>query len=197
MSDYATLQADIIEYLKDTQVDAAKARDFIRLAEAKLQRDLLVGGSVPHHMLARLETVTDANSLLTLPNDYAKTRNVTVGGDAARYVAPSFVPSQAPGRADAEVVLDYYQDLPPLTDIAPTNWLLKAGYDCYLWAVCLNYVAWGHEVEVLQMYNGYYQDALNTVRQVHEPQPRGYFGAAKAQKRQAMYTVIGLTMRFA
>ena len=196
MSDYATLQADVVGTVKDSQVDLAQARDFIRLAEYKLQRDLVAGASIPRHMLARLETTTDSASAITLPSDHHETRSVSVASYFARYSDPAQVESNAEGFADAKVVLDYYQRLPALTDINTANWLLDVGYDTYLWAACLQYVPWGQESEVLQLWSSFYSDALGTVKSTYAPQPRGSLRAGKGPKYNAHYTIIGNQMLF-
>ena len=196
MATYTELQTDVIDTIKDSQVDATRAQAFIKIAERKLERDLLSGGSAPRQMMARLDTTTDANSLITLPLDFHKVRAVKISGMGARYAAPSLVESQASGFASADVVLDYYQKIPALSGVITTNWLLEAGYDLYLWGACLQYVPWGHEEDVLGLWSTFYQDALRTVKDVHGPQPRGALRSSKDAQAGALYTLVGPSMLF-
>lgn len=194
---YIDLQNDMVEVIRDSQVDTTKTQDFIRRAEFKIQRDLIAGGNVPRQMLARLDTTTDSSSALTLPTDFHKAWSVKVNGIGARYASPSLVDSNASGYGDADVVLDYYQTLPVLSDMNTSNWLLEDGFDVYLWGSCLQYVPWGQEDDVMALWLQWYQDAMASLKATHGPEPRGAFFGSKAQQYGAQYTIIGETMRFA
>ena len=204
MSTYAQLQTDIVDTLKDSQVDAVKARDFIRRAEYKLQRDLLeqrYGGSVPHQMLVSLAAQTDNDSSYTLPSSFLTQREVYVSGTRARYVAPGtqwhLTAGSTLDTAEADFILHYYRKLEALSDVNTSNWLLDVGYDCYLWSACLQYVPWGHEVEVLPLWRDMYVDALTTIKNNLGAQPRGGFTASKAKAYGTNYTISDGRLWFA
>lgn len=200
MTTYTQLINDSLDIIKDTGVDTDKVKDFIRRAEFKLQRDILgeaYGAGVPRQMLARVTGTTETDSTYNLPSDYLQIRSVQVGSNQAKQAPPSLVGSQASGYAEADVVLDYYQAIPVLTDIAPTNWLVVDGYDAYLWATCLQYVPWGHEGEVFPLWNGWYMDALRSLKATHRARPRGGFNVRKNNRYGAYYAVIGETLVFA
>ena len=200
MTTYAQLITDALDVIKDSGVDDSKVKDFIRRAESKLERDVLsdvYGGGVPRQMLARATGTTETDSTYTLPTDYLKPRSVAVGGVKAKQAPPSLVASQASGYAEADVTLDYYQKLPVLSDIAQTNWLIVDGFDVYLWATCLQYVPWGHEDEVFRLWNGFYADALRSLKSAHSPRPRGGFKVSKNDVYGATYAVIGEQLLFA
>lgn len=199
MSTYADLQASFLDFVKDTALDSADAQKFIAIAEPKLERDLLdvsKGGGVPRQMLARIADTTDAANKITLPTDYLSARSVRIGTQRARYASPELVNPEDSGYASADVVLDYYQRIPVLSPTNVSNWLLDVGYDAYLWAACIQYAAWGQEMDTVRIWSGYYADALNTVKNAYKPQPRGNLYRHPSKFYQSFYTIIGADMVF-
>lgn len=198
--DYAQLQAEVVEMLKDTQVDLQKAQSFITRAEPKLERDLIdnrYGGAIPRQMQARIEGNSNTDSTYTLPSDYLRACSVRVNGTYMRYAAPEQVPSAADGYSEVGVTLDYYQKLVPLSATAPTNWLLTDAFDVYLWAACVQYPIWGQETETAALWADYYTDALKSLKNANQPQPRGGLRGHKDVRKGGRYSVQGSLMRFA
>lgn len=196
---YSDLQNALVDLLDDTEVDAARAREFIALAEPKLDRDILDsanGGGVPRQKLARITGQTDANSAYALPADFHRARTVVIGPSVARYALPELVPSAQPGYAQTAVNLDYYQLLPALSDTNTSNWMLDIGFDAYLYGAALQWISWGQDESNLGLWTTYYRDALRTVKSTHGPQPRGNRRRFSTRAYGALYTVIGDTMYF-
>lgn len=199
MSTYAELQASFLDFVKDTVLGTTDAKKFIALAEPKLERDLMdvsKGSGVPRQMLARITDTTDSANKITLPTDYLSARAVRIGTQRARYASPELVNPEDSGFASSDVVLDYYQRIPVLSDANTSNWLLDVGYDAYLWAACIQYAAWGQEMDVVAIWAGYYSDALNTVKIANKPQPRGNFYRHTSKFYSSFYTIIGPDMVF-
>lgn len=196
---YSDLQSDLVDLLDDPEIDAARARRFIALAEPKLDRDILDnanGGGVPRQKLARITGQTDSNSAYALPADYHRERTVVIGPSVARYALPELVPSAQPGYAQTSVNLDYYKLLPALSDTNTSNWMLDIGFDAYLYGAALQWISWGQDESNLGLWTTYYRDALRTVKSTHGPQPRGNRRRFNTRGYNALYTVIGDTMHF-
>jgi hypothetical protein len=145
---YAELQTAIGNWLDHT-LFTARIPEFISLFEATANRRLRVR---EQEISANL---TPSSGAAALPADYLSWRRVTWTGPTRaelEYVHPSYLqaaypsaPSDVPriftieGSAlkvrpvsDAALELDYFQKVPALSESVPTNWLLSAHPDLYL-----------------------------------------------------------------
>lgn len=150
LSTYAELQTAIDNWL-DHQLFSARSPDFIAMFEATANRRLRVRDQETQASLVP----SAVNGAIVLPTDYLSWRHVTWLGSVPReleYVTPGYIeaayPSTATGDARAFTIeglalkvrpisatalrFDYFQKIPSLSDAAPTNWLLTAHPDIYL-----------------------------------------------------------------
>jgi hypothetical protein len=151
ISTYTDLQSAVASWLARDDL-AANIADFIMLFEAAANRRLRVRAQEASVALS------PASGVAALPADYLAWRRVTwpgAGGIAAReleYVHPSYlraryptVPAGAPALFtieggslivrpvdDTPLDFDYFQKIPALAAANPTNWLLAAWPDLYL-----------------------------------------------------------------
>jgi hypothetical protein len=197
---YNDLTALVVDNIEDGDVDTAQAQIFIAQAEDTLQRDLLDrnrgGSAIPRQMLARLSDTTATDGTLTLPADYFQARSVAVDGTPSRYAAPERVAAGQSGFGEAPVVLDYYQQLPPLSASNPTNWLSDVAYTLYLWGACLQFVPWGDALSKRDYWGPLYESALSGVKKSNGPRARGGWMPLKGRPYGSFYTVIGDQMIF-
>jgi hypothetical protein len=145
---YAELQAAIGNWL-DHGLFAARIPEFIALFEAAANRRLRVREQ------EATATLTPSSGAVALPADYLAWRRVTWTGSPRvelQYVHPSYLqaaypssPTDVPRIFTIEgttlkirpldgtpLELDYFQKVPALSDAAPSNWLLAAHPDVYL-----------------------------------------------------------------
>lgn len=147
ISRYEDLVFAVGEYLdRDDLVDLMPR--FVGLAELRMNRDLRVNGQVTSTSL------TPSSGVITLPTDFGEARAMyqanhaplramseeevadfqasgTPAGFVVRGATAVLVPS-----SDTAVTLVYYKRIVALTAASPTNWLLTAAPDLYLWSVC-------------------------------------------------------------
>ena len=202
MTTYAQLQNDVLELIPDTLVQTpADAQKYIRLAEYKLERDLIDtanGGKVPHQIIARYTGVVGANAefdLSVLP-DWQRARAVKVSGNICKYSSPELINTGAEGYEDQALELDYYGRLPILSDTNTSNWLLDVAYDTYLWGSAIQWTGWGLEAERLALWTEFYRDGLRTVKETYAAQPRGSFQTQIGYKYKTYYTIVGRKILF-
>lgn len=149
---YTTLKQDVLAFLKDVESEQS-VPTFIRMAEAVMQRRLKV------RQMIGTDTLTVATEDVAVPTDYAGPRTFALDATPSyplEYLTPDalanlkashatsgrplyytiiganfrFLP--APGQSyDAE--LTYWQTIPALGDSNPTNWLLDAYPDAYIY----------------------------------------------------------------
>lgn len=158
LTTYSQLQAAVLNYLhrSDTQL-SARIPDFISLTEAKFNRKLRTRDQETHN-----SSFVVAAQYVSLPTDFKELRSIHISGDTGgtldfmdlqdmsnRYPysstgVPKFfciTGSQfrfAPRPAGSyTAVLDYYAAITPLSDAAPSNWLLAAHPDAYLYGALL------------------------------------------------------------
>lgn len=199
LEDYTALVSAVTSLLKDSGVSAAQTELFIRQAHDKLVRDLMdeqYGGEIPAPMIVHGTTTSNADSSITVPADYVTTRSIRVGNAVLRYASPDHVPKNAPGFGEAAVELVYYARPPLLSNSNPSNWILERSPDCYLYGAAVQYVPWGHEPAVLQLWNDFYTDAVRGTKKTYAARPRGGWGRRKATRHGGVYTVFGNTMIF-
>jgi hypothetical protein len=145
---YAELVAAVGNWL-DHNLFAARTPEFIALFEAAANRRLRVREQ------EATATLTPSSVAVALPADYLAWRRVTWTGAPRvelQYVHPSYLqaaypssPTDVPRIFTIEgstlkvrpldttpLELDYFQKIPALSDGTPTNWLLAAHPDLYL-----------------------------------------------------------------
>jgi hypothetical protein len=148
VTNYSQLQSAVGAWLGHG-LFTATIPDFVALFEAAANRRLRV------RQMEALATLTPVAGAASLPADYLAWRRVTVAGTPRReldYVAPSWLqaayPASATGapavftiegstltlRPVAVTTLEllYFQKIPALSDANPSNWLLTAHPDLYL-----------------------------------------------------------------
>lgn len=158
---YSELAATIQQWLARSDLGGS-AQDFITLGENYLN----YGGDPdtdPPLRCREMEAVTDLTptaGVYTLPTDYLEYRRVvekTSSRRELRYITPDraemLYPSRSGGLSESftiigsslypfpistnDVELTYYQQIPALTEAAPTNWLLTKSPSVYLRAALL------------------------------------------------------------
>jgi hypothetical protein len=156
ISTYSELQAAVAEWLiRDDLTD--RIPDFIMLAEKSMQRLLKTAEMEVETPLA---TVAN-NANVALPTGYSGLRNLRIYNNSIWYdvqilplepyldngvvgappVAASIVGNNLKFRpipnAIYPLALDYYGKFTPLSDAAPTNWILDDHPDAYLYGALL------------------------------------------------------------
>lgn len=155
---YSTLQSAIQSWLHRSDVGLTnRITDFITLAEAKFNRKLRTRNQETHNSSFSVSAQYES-----LPADFNEMRSIHISGDSGgtldfmslqdmsnRYPysstgVPKFfciTGSQirfAPRPAGTyTAVLDYFANITPLSDSAPTNWLLTSHPDAYLYGALL------------------------------------------------------------
>src|SRR5262245_66559747 len=145
---YSELRAAIENWLDHT-LFTTRVPEFIELFESTLNRRLRVRQQEATISLA------PSNGSATLPADFLSVRRLTWTGQSRvelEYVQPSWLQAAYPAApagvprvytiegstlrirpVDATALeLVYFQKVPPLSDAAPTNWLLTSHPDLYL-----------------------------------------------------------------
>jgi hypothetical protein len=179
---YTQLQADIAGWLNRSDVSAV-IPTWIRMAEQRMSRDprLRVQDAVIR------EDLTVSSHFTTLPTAFRRMVNIErADGHPLEYRSPQEmdrlraqqisgeiryysilgrelellpVPSAA---EDLEIV--YYSAVPELTSLAPTNWLLSAAYDIYLYASLAESAPYFKEDERIQTWEAMYNARCDAYR---------------------------------
>lgn len=156
--DYASLQAALAVYAIRTD-QSANWPTAIQMGEARLNRLLSVremvasvNGSVTGATAALPADFNGAKALRLSGDDPAKLEPVSVdemdalkaqpdvSGDPRVYAITGANLEVYPEPATATAYrLTYYQNLPSLSDAAPSNWLLAKHPDCYLYASLVSF----------------------------------------------------------
>lgn len=172
ISDYASLLVDAGDYSGRDDVAHLFPR-FLALAELKLNRVMRVAdmertvtvpltdgeGSLPADFLEpRQVLAADGRVLRALPLQELSRHAASGGGPIGYAIVGSAIQVRSNGAED--IRLTYYAKIPPLTAVAPSNWLIERAPDVYLYALVEEIAIWE-------------RDAAKA-------------GAAEALKRQAM-----------
>jgi hypothetical protein len=183
---YSGLQASVADWLTGRTDLVGVIPDFIRLAEAKFNREIRA-----QEMVIR-KTTTSAAEVVGLPADWLQTKNVELitsnGPKKLEYVtldhaddinyARTGLPTYAftivggaiqlvPAPTENQTVqLTYYQKIPALTDIAPTNWLLTKHPDLYLYGALLHAAPYLENDERVQLWGTAVQATIDTLNGV-------------------------------
>lgn len=182
---YSELKAALLDALTidNTSPYADDVDRFIDLAEQRFNAKL------QHRRQMTSTTLTmDANGEASLPPDYVAFARAT-GIEGARRVpliecSPEWMTDEYPttvggiGRhiaidggtvrvrpVTSSVDLHYYQEIPPLTNAAPTNWLLTGYPGLYLAAALYEAALWYDDPEGAARYTAQLNDQLD---QLHE-----------------------------
>lgn len=175
---FSGIQAHIVSTAMrtgDTEFTAA-VLNFITLFETRVNRSLRVGAMEKTAVLT-----PNASGAITLPADYLEFRSVqptTAGYGPMELVAPDFQVGRYDGsgvpqrfsiagstlqtypNANGAVRVVYFAKIPPLSDAAPTNWLLAAAPDLYLYGSLLEAAPYMEEDARAQVWKTYYDTAM-------------------------------------
>lgn len=161
IANYTELKAAIAQWVNKTNL-TTQIPDFIRIAEAKLNRRLRVSS-----METALAETTIAAGVVARPADMLAIKAIwSTGADqvSLKQTNLEFINSQptnvGPARwfawneaglsfypTGGAVAATYYAKIPALTDSAVTNWLLADSPDLYLWASIEQAHVYLHNVE--------------------------------------------------
>ncbi|WP_424630731.1 phage adaptor protein [Bradyrhizobium sp. SYSU BS000235] len=199
LANYADLQVAIAEWLgRETDVAIlARVPDFIRLCEAKLNRDLR-SNKMELRATATVNMESAEPEFITLPGDFQTMRRVRLssldqkprlefmnGRQADEFRTRS---GNAPGRPqfftifgdelelirtpDMTYTLEmvYRANIPALSNGNPSNWLLTTSPDIYLYGALLETAPYIKEDERLSTWAAGFKYALDSVNQLARDQ---------------------------
>lgn len=185
MSAYVQLKQDIADWLNRTDLQD-QIPVFIRLAEARLNRDLRV-----RQMIERAVAFTDSNdNFVTLPGDWLEARQIRVdvagklhpleyftleeiGANEKRLVSgrPRFFNLTGnrleifpPPPNNTEIEMVYYSRIPALSDEVESNWLLNLFPDVYLYGSLTHTAAYLKDDERIAVWGSLYASAIEEIR---------------------------------
>jgi hypothetical protein len=161
--------------------------DFVRLAEARLNRDLRLRG-MQHRATAEAES-----AFLALPDDFLEMRNLQLDTDPAtrlELMSPEQMDTLGAGSRRGRprwysvvgseiqlapapdgpytVEMIYWSRVPPLTLAEPVNWLLAEAPDVYLYAALIEAMAFIGNDERLPLWGAAYDRAALTLQSTHD-----------------------------
>lgn len=169
--DYDSLKNAVTKWTHRADL-VSLADDFIDLAEAKLSRDLLVS-----RQEIRATTVA-GTEYLSMPDDCVAIRGIRIDGRSLDYVTPAdMAHGGTPARytivgdeirldatSNGVVEIAYYGAIPPLSDAAPSNWLIAAFPDAYLYAVLAEAWKYASDDAQVQKYDALYRDVVGSIK---------------------------------
>lgn len=177
LANYAELLTEFEAYLERTDF-TPRFPTFLRLVESDVQKKL----DADPAMFARVN-ITATGRYTPLPADFGQMVSVDLGDnrmqsvtavDFAAYDVRAGIPSVfaiigndlalAPTSTTATIALTYKQNIPALTSVAPTNWLLTKAPEVYLYGTLLQACAFGWDDARLGLWTQAYGDALETLR---------------------------------
>jgi hypothetical protein len=174
LATYADLQAAMSDYLDDETLDV-RIPDFIRLFEVKAQRVLRTSDAKN-----TATAPTDVNGQVTLPDDFRAVVRLSAGGRPLDYLTAedaelrnSYANNRQTYAYSIEgrvltivpasittVTLVYYRGVPVLSDVSPSNWLLEAHPDAYLYGSLAEAEAFGFNDNRLATWRALASDSL-------------------------------------
>lgn len=150
LDSYSALQTSVLSWLArpNDPLVAPAVPDMIKLFEAEANRRLrtawqekgialppieLGGVALPVDYL-EMRNVTDAGGSPLLPMSGTQAYDWTVTGNPKYYIinGSNIWVNPAPDDAAYELWVNYLAAIPPLSDVAPSNWLLERAPDAYL-----------------------------------------------------------------
>lgn len=190
ISTYAELQAAISSWIPHASL-AARATDFIALADARINRVIV------KHRVGQVATTPLAASgeWVEVPADFAAGRLLTLDGAVQRvleYKTPERLIADHPSVSvglprwftihgleiqlrpipdgDYSLILYYYKKLTPLSGAAPTNWMLTNYPDVYLYASLLEAAPFLQDTTQTQIWAAGYDRAIAALLAADETQ---------------------------
>lgn len=177
ITNYSELQTAVTSW-SNSAIPSAIIPDLITLAEARFNRTLYLPQSETSATLTAAATIA-------LPNDFRQLRNLYVDADSKIQlvqVSPSALRSEFPANAtgrprvfaiiDDQIVLGpspdsghdveivYYATIPALTVGSPTNWLLTAAPDVYLFGALLQGQAYIRDDDAITLWKSALDEAM-------------------------------------
>lgn len=156
---------------------ATRAPDFIRLAEARLNRLL------DDPDMEVVSEATASGDYTALPADFGEMVSITTGegplsamtaADFAGLTVTAGIPRYytivdgsitfAPGNATAAIRMVYRRTIPALTASNTTNWLLDRAPDAYLYGALVQASAFLAEDDRLPLWKGAFDEAIGELR---------------------------------
>jgi hypothetical protein len=180
ITDFATLQSEAANEAQRRDL-ATIMPSLVQRAEAAIFRELALygvglavtgsatGGVVP------LPADVDAIDSLTIDVhgrahslDYIPTNDgmLMAGGGVPRWytVASGAIVLLPAPASDYAYTLRYAQQMAPLSDANPSNWILTKAPDVYLYRVCIQIGIHTHDDALIQRHTQFYQDAIQALR---------------------------------
>ena len=186
---------------------AARAPDFIALAEARHNRELRV------RQMVKRATASLENGFITLPGDWLEAKNIQINLNGRprklEYVTleraddirasrmfdstgPMFfnvtgeqlevVPTVS---GAAEIEMTYYRVIPALGPEQADNWLLRTWPDLYLYGALVHSAPYLRDDERIATWAGLYERALEEIKESDE---RAVFGGSTLKTRTRLRT---------
>ena len=157
ISNYSDLRSEIVNWLFDRSDIQSKTPQFIELAENVFNHGNTNFSPLRVREMEAGAELTVTDSKADLPADYLGWRSVSVGKNPIyelEYVSPAWANRNYPWRGaglpryftiagdkievifptSSTLYLEYYQQIPALSDANPTNWLLHKYPNAYLFA---------------------------------------------------------------
>lgn len=178
LDSYSGLVSAIGDWL-DRDDLASRAPDFIRLTEVRLNRLLDDPDmEVVNTAVAVGETTAlpaDFGSLVSISDNMGRPLQAmgsiefagidrTIGGQPRFYVIEDNSINFAPSDATATIRLVYRRTIPPLTEVAPTNWLLERAPDLYLYGALMQAEAFLAEDDRVSGWKASFDEAIAELR---------------------------------
>lgn len=185
---YASLQSAIADELNRTDLTSA-ITGFISLMESQTERQLRV-----REMIEYVPAFEVATALEPIPADFLETRSFVLNtvpvtplrfmtiDDVAQFdqanegvgkplfftiIGDNFRFSKTPDDTYTATLI-YYKQIPRLSDVVTTNWLLTKHPDIYFYGSLLNSAPYLKEDPRVQVWAGLYQNAVNSLQNADE-----------------------------
>ncbi len=181
LANYTDLQAEVVDWLKDSAL-TAKVGSFIALIEAQFNRELRTS-----EMEAFTTLTTMADGTAGLPGDFLEVKTIWIGDyvplsnislaelrstyasalvdrDPEAYTIVGALMNFGPAPSEAtDLSMVYYQKIPNLSEAVPTNWLMAAHPDVYLYGALLMAEARGWNDERLPMIEAKFESVMDSI----------------------------------
>lgn len=179
---YAGLQQEIINWsTKDGDDDfEAAVPGFIQLAESMFNNGSQSLPALRTREMEETTTISITNGVGPLPADFLEARFVkAASGKELEMTVPSSAEGYYEGRAGQPaqfaikggqiivypsntetITLDYYQQIPALSDSNTSNWLLAKSPMAYLFGSLVFAATWSEDDQSIQRYGNMYQQAI-------------------------------------
>jgi hypothetical protein len=187
ITSYATLKTAIEAWSHRSDL-AAVVDDFIDITESRLNRELRVS-----QMEVRA-TTTASTEYLALPTDLLAIRNIQLNSNPVReilYVSPMEMDRlaqagqetnrytivgdeiQLNATSSGSLEIAYYAKIPALSDAAPSNWLLAAHPEVYLYGCLAETFKYAMDDEQAAKYAGLYSEAIGQIKRLDRERKTG------------------------